>query len=82
MAQAIHNIEPALAFQLELSWLLNYKLTPCLVEAKQIHIYHAIARENQLDNRFFIVPLFGQDIRIRSSGIPSFRKPTASSQAS
>ena len=24
------------------------------MEAKQIHIYHAIARENQLDNRFFI----------------------------
>ncbi|PPQ90739.1 hypothetical protein CVT25_010128 [Psilocybe cyanescens] len=52
--QAIRNIEPALAFQLELSRLSNYNLTPCFVEAKQIHIYHAIARENQLDNRFFI----------------------------
>ena len=28
----------------------NYSLTPCFVEAKQIHIYHAVARENQLDN--------------------------------
>ncbi|KAG1786029.1 acetyl-CoA carboxylase [Suillus plorans] len=52
--QAIRNIEPALAFQLELSRLSHYKLTPCFVETKQIHIYHAVARENQLDNRFFI----------------------------
>ncbi|KAF9531776.1 acetyl CoA carboxylase [Crepidotus variabilis] len=52
--EAIRNIEPALAFQLELSRLSNYNLTPRFVEAKQIHIYHAIARENQLDNRFFI----------------------------
>ncbi|KAF9005958.1 acetyl CoA carboxylase [Cyathus striatus] len=52
--QSIRNIEPALAFQLELSRLSNYNLKPCFVEAKQIHIYHAIARENQLDNRFFI----------------------------
>ena len=52
--QAIRNIEPALAFQLELSRLSNYNLKPCFGESKQIHIYHAIARENQLDNRFFI----------------------------
>ncbi|KAF6761596.1 acetyl CoA carboxylase [Ephemerocybe angulata] len=52
--QSIRNIEPALAFQLELSRLSNYNITPRFVEAKQIHIYHAVARENQLDNRFFI----------------------------
>lgn len=52
--QAIRNIEPALAFQLELSRLSNYKLTPCFGESQQIHIYHAVARENQLDSRFFI----------------------------
>lgn len=52
--QAIRNIEPALAFQLELSRLSNYNLEPCLVESKQIHIYHGVARENQLDHRFFI----------------------------
>ncbi|KAF8892047.1 acetyl CoA carboxylase [Infundibulicybe gibba] len=40
--QAIRNIEPALAFQLELSRLSNYNLKPRFVEAKQ------------LDNRFFI----------------------------
>ncbi|KAI0339517.1 hypothetical protein BDW22DRAFT_1361595 [Trametopsis cervina] len=52
--QAIRHIEPALAFQLELSRLSHYHLTPCFTESKQLHIYHAIARENQLDNRFFI----------------------------
>lgn len=52
--QHIRNIEPALAYQLELSRLSNYKLTPCFVENKQIHIYHAVARENQFDNRFFV----------------------------
>ena len=52
--EAIRNIEPALAFQLELNRLSNYNLTPCFVENRQIHIYHAVARENQFDNRFFI----------------------------
>ena len=52
--QALRNIEPALAFQLELSRLSNYNLTPCFAASKQIHIYHGVARENQLDHRFFI----------------------------
>lgn len=52
--KAIRNIEPALAFQLELSRLSNYNLKPVFVETKQIHIYHAVAHENQLDNRFFV----------------------------
>ena len=52
--QAICNIESALVFQLELSRLSNYKLTPVFVETKQIHMYHAVACENQLDSRFFI----------------------------
>lgn len=52
--EAIRNIEPALAFQLELGRLSNYHLTPTFVENRQIHIYHAVARENQLDKRFFI----------------------------
>jgi acetyl-CoA carboxylase / biotin carboxylase 1 len=50
----IRNIEPALAFQLELSRLSNYNLTPCFVESKQIHIYHGVAKDNQLDSRFFV----------------------------
>ena len=52
--EAIRNIEPALAYQLELGRLSNYKITPCFVENRQIHIYHAVARENPLDHRFFI----------------------------
>ncbi|KAG7093554.1 hypothetical protein E1B28_007224 [Marasmius oreades] len=52
--KSIRNIEPALAYQLELRRLSNYNLKPCFVESKQIHIYHAVARENQLDNRFFV----------------------------
>jgi len=52
--RAIRHVEPALAFQLELSSLSNYNLTPILVQNKQLHIYHGVARENQLDNRFFI----------------------------
>ena len=64
--QAIRNVEPALAYQLELSRLSNYNLQPRFVEAKQIHIYHAVARENQLDNRFFIRALVRPG-RIRGS---------------
>ncbi|OCH83943.1 acetyl CoA carboxylase [Obba rivulosa] len=52
--QSIRHIEPALAFQLELGRLSNYNLTPCFTENKQLHIYHAVARENQLDSRFFV----------------------------
>ena len=52
--QAIRNVEPGLAYQLELSRLSNYVLTPCFVENKSIHIYHGVARENQLDSRFFV----------------------------
>ncbi|KDQ18913.1 hypothetical protein BOTBODRAFT_28387 [Botryobasidium botryosum FD-172 SS1] len=52
--QAIRNVEPALAFQLELSRLSNYKITPCFTEDRQLHIYHGVANENQFDNRFFI----------------------------
>ncbi|KAJ7876806.1 acetyl-CoA carboxylase [Mycena leptocephala] len=52
--QALRNIEPALAFQLELSRLSKYNLKPCFVESKQIHIYHAVSQENQLDSRFFV----------------------------
>ncbi|KAF7370658.1 hypothetical protein MSAN_00698800 [Mycena sanguinolenta] len=52
--QALRNIEPALAFQLELSRLSKYNLKPVFVESKQIHIYHAVSLENQLDSRFFV----------------------------
>ena len=35
---AIRHIEPALAFQLELSRLSHYKLSPVFTESKQLHI--------------------------------------------
>ncbi|TIA89702.1 hypothetical protein E3P79_02793 [Wallemia ichthyophaga] len=52
--EEIRNIEPALAYQLELGRLSNFKITPSFVENRQIHIYHAQGRENASDNRFFI----------------------------
>jgi acetyl-CoA carboxylase/biotin carboxylase 1 len=52
--EAIRNIEPATAFQLELDRLSHYNLEPVFVENKQIHVYHGVARENQLDHRFFV----------------------------
>ncbi|KAG8902470.1 acetyl-coenzyme-A carboxylase, partial [Tulasnella sp. 403] len=64
--EAIRNIEPALAFQLELSRLSNYKLTPCFTQNRQIHVYHAVARENQFDSRFFVRALVRPG-RLRSS---------------
>jgi acetyl-CoA carboxylase/biotin carboxylase 1 len=51
---AIRNVEPALAYMLELSRLSSYHITPCFADNRQVHIYHAVGRENQLDSRFFI----------------------------
>ncbi|MBW0484104.1 hypothetical protein O181_023819 [Austropuccinia psidii MF-1] len=53
-AVAIRDIEPALAFQLELSRLSNFHLTPCPTENRQIHIYYAEGKENAADSRFFV----------------------------
>ncbi|KAG8788142.1 acetyl-coenzyme-A carboxylase [Serendipita sp. 397] len=63
--EAIRNIEPALAYQLELSRLSNYKITPCFADARQVHIYHAVGRENVADQRFFIRAL------VRPGRLPS-----------
>lgn len=46
--RAIWHVEPALTFQLELGRLSNYNLTHILVESKQLHIYHAVARKSQV----------------------------------
>lgn len=51
---AIRDIEPALAFQLELQRLSNFNLTPCPTENRQIHIYYAEGKENSADSRFFV----------------------------
>ncbi|CAH7671288.1 acetyl-CoA carboxylase [Phakopsora pachyrhizi] len=53
-ATAIRDIEPALAFQLELSRLSNFNITPCPTENRQIHIYYAEGKENSADCRFFV----------------------------
>lgn len=51
---AIRNIEPALAYQLELGRLSNFKITPQPSGNRQIHVYQAVARENSSDVRFFV----------------------------
>jgi acetyl-CoA carboxylase/biotin carboxylase 1 len=52
--EAIRNIEPALAYQLELGRLSNFKITPQASSNRQIHVYHAVGRENTSDVRFFV----------------------------
>ncbi|GAA5824966.1 hypothetical protein JCM11251_006044 [Rhodosporidiobolus azoricus] len=52
--ETIRDIEPALAFQLELGRLSNFNLEPCPAENRQIHIYHATAKGNTSDARFFV----------------------------
>ncbi|GMK57121.1 hypothetical protein CspeluHIS016_0309610 [Cutaneotrichosporon spelunceum] len=52
--QEIRNIEPALAYQLELGRLSNFKVTPKPSTNRQIHVYHAVGRENSSDVRFFV----------------------------
>jgi acetyl-CoA carboxylase/biotin carboxylase 1 len=52
--EAIRNIEPALAYQLELSRLSSFKITPQASSNRQIHVYHAVGRENTSDVRFFV----------------------------
>ncbi|ADV22983.1 Acetyl-CoA carboxylase, putative [Cryptococcus gattii WM276] len=52
--EAIRDIEPALAYQLELGRLSNFKITPQPSSNRQIHVYHAVGRENTSDVRFFV----------------------------
>ena len=47
--EAILNIKPPLAFQLEPGRLSLQPRAPTFVERRQIHIYQAVARESQLD---------------------------------
>jgi acetyl-CoA carboxylase/biotin carboxylase 1 len=52
--EAIRNIEPALAYQLELGRLSNFKITPQPSSNRQIHVYRGVGRENTSDVRFFV----------------------------
>lgn len=50
----IRDIEPALAYQLELARLSNFNLTPAPTENRQIHTYYAVGKDNSTDCRFFV----------------------------
>lgn len=52
--QVIRHIEPAMAFQLELQRLGNFKISPCFVENRRIHIYHALSKKNPSESRYFV----------------------------
>ena len=51
---AIRHVGPALALQLELGRLSNYRLAPTFAQNKQLRICNGIVRGNQLDNSCFI----------------------------
>ncbi|KAJ9137052.1 Acetyl-CoA carboxylase [Pleurostoma richardsiae] len=50
---SIRHIEPALAFQLELSRLSKFKITPVFTENKGIHVYEAVGKGVETDKRYF-----------------------------
>ncbi|KAI4160750.1 MAG: hypothetical protein LQ342_005463 [Letrouitia transgressa] len=54
---SIRHIEPALAFQLELGRLSNFKIKPVFTENRNIHVYEAIGKGSDatkdLDKRYF-----------------------------
>lgn len=53
--RAIRNIEPALAYQLELSRLVtNFEIVPVPITSSAIHLYFARSRQNPSDMRFFV----------------------------
>ncbi len=51
--QSIRHIEPALAFQLELSRLSNFRIKPIFTDNRNIHTYEAIGKEVPSDKRYF-----------------------------
>ncbi|CZR61438.1 probable acetyl-CoA carboxylase [Phialocephala subalpina] len=51
--QSIRHIEPALAFQLELGRLSNFRIKPVFAENRNIHIYEATAKNVEGDKRYF-----------------------------
>ncbi|KAK6358447.1 acetyl-coenzyme-A carboxylase [Orbilia blumenaviensis] len=51
--ERIRHIEPALAFQLELSRLSNFNITPVFTENRNIHVYKAVGKNVPSDQRYF-----------------------------
>ena len=52
----IRHIEPALAFQLELGRLSNFRIKPVFTENRNIHVYEAIGKaggDKNIDKRYF-----------------------------
>ncbi|KAJ2309054.1 acetyl-coenzyme-A carboxylase [Coemansia sp. RSA 2706] len=50
----IRHIEPGLAYQLELPRLASFDIRPCFSDNRQLHIYHAVSKQNAADSRFFV----------------------------
>jgi acetyl-CoA carboxylase / biotin carboxylase 1 len=50
----IRHIEPALAFQLELSRLSNFNFSPVFTDNRNIHVYKAEGKDVTSDVRFFV----------------------------
>ena len=53
-ARLIRNVDPAIAFKLELDRLSNFDIVPCFVDNRRMHIYFASAKENSADTRLFV----------------------------
>ncbi|PSK60580.1 hypothetical protein B9Z65_730 [Elsinoe australis] len=51
--ESIRHIEPALAFQLELSRLSKFHIKPVFTENRNIHIYEATGKGAENDKRYF-----------------------------
>lgn len=49
----IRNIEPSLAYQLELNRLSNFNIKPVFTANRNIHIYEAIGKNSSADKRYF-----------------------------
>lgn len=51
--EIIRNIEPSLAFQLELNRLSNFNIKPVFTANRNIHIYEAVGKNSSADKRYF-----------------------------
>ncbi|KAI0480066.1 acetyl-CoA carboxylase [Xylariaceae sp. FL0804] len=50
---SIRHSEPALAYQLELSRLAKFKLSPVFTENKNLHVYEGVGKGVESDKRYF-----------------------------
>lgn len=51
--ETIRHVEPALAFQLELGRMSNFKIKQIFTNNRNIHVYEAIGKNSPIDKRFF-----------------------------